>query len=837
MLGMGAERFRRSVSRAMERGEATTAGAGVKLLQRAIEPVEKGIKALLEEQGKRGPKHLAVRWLAKMDPATAAYITARAVIDGIHAVTPLRVVASEIASTLLDELRYRRLEVARPALFRYKMERLPGSNYKHNKAVLDQTLRWAQLHSRDGDEELDVSDLVMTEQHRLLVGSKLIDIFATTTGLITVTSKLRTGSASKSKRQRLKQELYLEATPETKQWLHTRDQFLEFLAPVNLPMVIPPRPWGPRQRGGYHFGLRNKYEFVRGATKAQQERTEAAHIPTVYKAVNAIQNTAWTVNRPVFQLVEEIVLGGRPVGNLSLSDLAHEPLPAKPVDIATNDEARKKYRQVARAVHERNHERTIRARGTTKTLIAVSQVVDMERIYFPCSLDFRGRIYPLTHYLNPQGDDLSKALLTFAEKKPLGNDGARWLAIHGANCLDETPDGKKVKTMTLDERVAWIEQHSNRICAVANDPLQDLWWTDADEPLQFYAFCIEWRNYIEQHAVGRGTQYMCGLPVSQDGSCNGLQHFSAMLRDPIGGKAVNLTPEVRPQDIYEVVTERVREAVEEAAEHGDPDEAWLAKRWISTGLVKRKLCKRPTMTFCYGSRQFGMAQQTLSLLQEVKGDWQRIRAMFTTPEGENRTNDAAQWMALQIWNALQGTVVAASEAMDWMQACARLLCGAAGRPVEWTVPGTGFPVRQEYYVLAFTQVKTVIAGQIFQPTAMSQTEDLQVRRQVNAVAPNIVHSLDAAVLMLTVCRAVEGGITSFGMIHDSYATVPADSSKLATVLREAFVSFYQDHDVIGHLFETFTTQASATSEKPLPAPPMPGRLDLSGVIQSQYFFN
>ena len=35
-----------------------------------------------------------------------------------------------------------------------------------------------------------------------------------------------------------------------------------------------------------------------------------------------------------------------------------------------------------------------------------------------------------------------------------------------------------------------------------------------------------------------------------DGSCNGLQNFSAMLRDEVGGKAVNLIPSDKPQDVY-----------------------------------------------------------------------------------------------------------------------------------------------------------------------------------------------------------------------------------------------------------------------------------------------
>ncbi len=49
---------------------------------------------------------------------------------------------------------------------------------------------------------------------------------------------------------------------------------------------------------------------------------------------------------------------------------------------------------------------------------------------------------------------------------------------------------------------------------------------------------------------GDPHSYVCCLPVHQDGSCNGLQHYAALGRDAAGGAAVNLTPSDRPQDVY-----------------------------------------------------------------------------------------------------------------------------------------------------------------------------------------------------------------------------------------------------------------------------------------------
>ena len=54
------------------------------------------------------------------------------------------------------------------------------------------------------------------------------------------------------------------------------------------------------------------------------------------------------------------------------------------------------------------------------------------------------------------------------------------------------------------------------------------------------------------------VRYVCNLPVHQDGSCNGLQHYAALGRDALGGAAVNLTPSEQPQDVYTGVLRAVR---------------------------------------------------------------------------------------------------------------------------------------------------------------------------------------------------------------------------------------------------------------------------------------
>ena len=68
------------------------------------------------------------------------------------------------------------------------------------------------------------------------------------------------------------------------------------------------------------------------------------------------------------------------------------------------------------------------------------------------------------------------------------------------------------------------------------------------------------------------------------------RHFSAMLRDEIGGAAVNLTPSPVMMDIYRAVAEVAQRAMEEA----EPDEAGY--RGQMAGNRNRKVTKRSVMT-------------------------------------------------------------------------------------------------------------------------------------------------------------------------------------------------------------------------------------------------
>jgi DNA-directed RNA polymerase len=296
-----------------------------------------------------------------------------------------------------------------------------------------------------------------------------------------------------------------------------------------------------------------------------------------------------------------------------------------------------------------------------------------------------------------------------------------------------------------------------------------------------------------------------------DGSCNGLQNFSAMLRDTVGGKATNLMPSPLPNDIYQMVADATLRLLLSA----EADERGYRDRWLKHG-INRTLVKRSVMTLPYGSTRYSCAEfivqdylRTGKVPEFEKADYAR----------------AANYLSHFVWEAIGEVVVKAREAMTWLQQAAKQLLREGETEIRWTTP-SGFPAIQAYWEQDVHQIHTKLCGGA-RLKLHHDTGTPDVSRHKNGIAPNFVHSLDASHLTLTVNAAAAEGIESFAMIHDDYGTHAADAQRLYRIIREQFVGMYRAHDMLAEFRERYPT---------LPQPPAQGDLDIEQVLDSQYFF-
>ena len=420
--------------------------------------------------------------------------------------------------------------------------------------------------------------------------------------------------------------------------------------------------------------------------------------------------------------------------------------------------------------------------------------------------------------INPQADDLGRSLLHFARGEPLGEDGANWLAVHVANLFG-------VDKVSMAARLQWVVDNTELLLDSAMDPLDGKrFWLTAAHPWQALAACFEWMGYLVQ-----GPAYVSRLPIAMDGSCNGLQHYSALLRDEVGGHATNLTSSAEPQDIYQIVADRTLETLKarrkEELRAGQSEET-LCSRWLANG-VSRQMVKRPVMTLPYGATKYGMRDQ---ILKEVR----KVQEETGTPVFADSDGFAeAKYLGDAVYDCIGSVVIAAREAMDWLQ-CAARVAAQDGLPIRWTAP-SGLPVQQDYRKRKGREVDAYVGTQRVRIRLQIDTATLDAKRQALGIAPNYVHSLDSAHMMSTIELCLIEGIHDFAMIHDSYGVHACNAGEIAALLRSAFVLQYEG-DALAQFRSELAAQLPASLTAELPELPSMGTLKLDDVQESMYFF-
>jgi DNA-directed RNA polymerase len=815
----GAEKYIRDVSNAVRRQNEENTAYGQAILANRLERLSLAIGDWKETVGAGVAGRFSTSYplIKEIPNNTLAFIALKNVMAGVSSLRTLQHVGVTIGTAVEDEVRFAGVREQERREYDSIMEgasKRSSYKYKHIYSVrrADRFSTWERWSKTD----------------RLHVGVKLLDLVIASVGLVEITHQ----KADKNKSIK-----FVKALPDTLGWIEKKNEIISTLRPAYEPMVVQPRDWTDPFNGGYISSNIRPLKLVKTRSKGYLDELENIDMPIVYSAVNALQHTPWQINSQVLAVMETLWETGSSIAGLPPRDGME--MPPKPHDIDTNAEAKREWRIQAAKIHTQNLSMMGQRVGFNMALGIAKRYEPFRKIYFPYQLDFRGRIYAVPH-LNPQGADYHKALLRFANGKPMGEEGWKWLAIQGANLAGNDK-------VSLEERVNWVLDNEDEIVGIANDPYSNKGWcgsiagVEIDKPWQFLAFCFEWKGYVEH-----GDAFVSKLPVAMDGSCSGIQHFSAMLRDHIGGKAVNLIPAELPQDVYQLVANKVLEQIAIDLETGTPDEVRhteqgtayvrtgtknMAQQWLDFGIT-RKVTKRSVMTLAYGSKEYGFKEQLMEdIIRPAKQACDRAGKEFVF-QGDGY--QAAQYMAKAIWVAVNQVLVKAGEAMKWLQSAASI-AASEELPVRWTTP-VGFPVMQAYPDLEKRKVKTSISGKLVYLTMYRDKDNLDRRRQSQGIAPNFVHSCDAAHMMLTVVRAEQAGIKNFAMIHDSFGTVAGDTEELFHIVRESFVEMYGEIEVL----ESFRDEiCNKLSDKNLPkVPPLPtkGELDLSQVVHSRYCF-
>jgi len=419
-------------------------------------------------------------------------------------------------------------------------------------------------------------------------------------------------------------------------------------------MIHPPSPWQlsedtseeseeidfapERYRGGFLTDrLGHRFPITRGIEQ-QYRRMDAARFrpsPGAIEAINHLQETRWTADERLAPLIRATIqhqvteriqnrLHFRTDGERLIADIIRKPgddfqaLPG------------------ALSIHEWLDE-----------LYTVHSILDVPEadgtFYHAWHFDWRGRMYPRSSVLSPQGDDVSRGLLRFKDSRQLDEQGWRFLRLYVAslwrgrkdsegNPLAGTSTGKdEASLMEAVNSEAFLKLARSVAESVADEETVmdafDLWGRgdvldSKTTGFQRVAATLAFVDAIDAtHGAGVGAP--CNLPVVLDGSTNIYQHAAMLMRDRKMAMEVNvlLNPDLdsvpgQPADLYTRVAEKVRDNwTEPFMKLKDTmDETVYASlvEQIVPEVTKRSLAKRPVMTVAYGAGKKSMTESLLS---------------------------------------------------------------------------------------------------------------------------------------------------------------------------------------------------------------------------------
>lgn len=772
--------------------------------------------------------HKSLAFIKAMDSDKLAYLTVSVVLGQVATGKEVKVPAliAMLNKVAINEHLYGEIYKAEKGFFKQILE----------KGIKERVgFEYKRLFAKYTSERrgIDVDERMESPLYNDYIGVRLLELLIESTGLVTVVRQ----KTQKDTDTLELNEQFLEA-------INERVELLANFEKLYQPMVIPPKAWTYCTGGGY-YSEALKIRLVRTQNPKDCVRIyKDVYMPEVMRAVNLAQNTAWQVNKKVLAVMQAMKNDKNPIKGIPSIEILP---PEKPFDIDTNEESLKKWKKDCVKFYQKKKSIIGKRLRFDTTLDQAEKFSKYEKIYFPYNLDWRGRMYPVTTF-SPQSDDIGKALLVFAEKKPVGIDGFQWIKIHLANTAG-------VDKVSFEERVAWVEKNHDHIMASADDPLHYLWWAEQDKTsFQLLAACFEYAEIVKN-----GVSYKSGLAVAFDGSCSGNQHFACMLRDENGGRAVNLVPQSTPNDIYRVVAEEVIKQCELLAMTGSEDgqkvitkddgsivevtkygTKTMAKRWLEFGIT-RDVTKRPTMTSCYGAAEYGFKEQVYEDTVKKAIDEERDNGLF-----KDAPKQFSNFMGSQIWQALQKVSVKSMEAMKWLQECADLVASPYfkdkdtilrdGSLISWATTDN-FVVVQEYKETTRKRLNTMFLGHTYKPSFSVETPKIDNRKMKQGIAPNFVHSFDANHLREVVRYVYDKyGITDLALIHDSFGTHAGNATKLYKAVRETLVNIYGQIDVLEKLREVFKQYLHKDQFDDLPPVPSKGELDLNIILDSKYAF-
>lgn len=633
-----------------------------------------------------------------------------------------------------------------------------------------------------------------TKKQTLYLGVCLLNV-AKASGLVNVELKSYGGVRKRSYNE-------ISIDPNIMLELIRRHDRYQFLRLIYRPMLVPPIPHSFELPGGC-LALERRKPTVGGISKSSD---------TSLATLNTLQETEWTVNAKVLEVMETLYRRNGGECNLPAYDFEEFTF-TRPYPVEGTPEDRFSWKKDKEEQYSKWYKEVQKRAQMEIRLQLAHKYQTAGFFYHAWTQDFRGRYYTVTEMLSPQSGDFDRGLIEFANKEKVTREGLYWLMVHVANCYDGVSiDGDEASDKdTFDNRVLWVKRHIKILRKIFEDPYGENLWMDNETTKKNPSFQRLAATFALIEALDTGYS---SLPVQLDGSCNGSQHWSAIMRDPKIAELVNVSPTEKPGDLYQYVADIATELISKG------ETRWheiFYMHW--EGNIPRKVLKRSTMCDAYGITDHGIRRYV------------REEGHISWVEDARNKVQAQNELAIIIRLALDGAMESSNAGKVFLQDLSRIV-SSQGKHCSWVTPN-GFTVVNRYT----QEITKILKTSLYRNNQLTisfaeDTDDPNADFAAQAIPPNYIHSIDAAHMSLVVNAMSDNNVSSFSMIHDSFGCHCNHVPLMRKVINTTFYEIHKENQLL-FAYEDISNVLGYAPTRQLPTR---GDLDISRSLESEYLF-
>jgi hypothetical protein len=593
------------------------------------------------------------------------------------------------------------------------------------------------------------------------------------------------------------------------------------ISPSTLPMLCEPTKWGDNKYGGF---LENDILKKEIYTQSPTNKHKMENKKLLYNSVNYLNSIQFEIN---IDLLEFLAKKGN---SLFYTD----------VDISESE-------RLQQAI-------TIKIAETYKNI----------PIYLNTHADWRGRLYTNSFFISYQGSDLSASLLLLYQAENLTEQGKESLYIYGANLFNAKINDKTISKKPFLERINWVKDNYLKIINLDIEFIKK-----AESKFLFAAFCLTLKNIHDDHnykvklpvfldATCSGIQHLATLLLDkelakkvnltpQTNSDDVQDIYSEIMVDI--NKAINnygilnpdfssladvkLTRDILKLSImtkvYNVTTYGIALQLKNKLQTADADSIYETSKGggkninfsTSDNVNINNLLKHTWRTDHSGESgdlfKYENSEYTGSKTQYYKeGEFKKGKSkvqkadkrvkLFITP-GLIRplylNSKEVFKIAEIIYNQIFELFPSLKSIYDYFMDISKLMI-KLGIPLSWFTP-VGLKLTQHYLKSKINKVSISMGGKNKTLVLREFEDKISNRKQIQAIIPNIIHSLDASHLIKLI-NSVNSGLEDAHCkmnsvkyvipVHDCFGTHPNQLGLLEEMVKREYIWIYSNENFL-----------------------------------------